>query len=85
MSMVGGKEFLHPVLALAQIGIDRQHLDGLVVAIKVAAIALSHQGLRGDQVATIVSAKVKGQDVYQGQQQTVLSHVKMAVTAEVAA
>ena len=35
-------------------------------------------------MATIVSAKVTGQDVYQGQQQTVLSHVKMAVTKEVA-
>jgi len=31
-------------------------------------------------VATIVSAKVKGPDVYQGQQQTVLSRVTMAVT-----
>ena len=36
-------------------------------------------------MATIVSAKVKGPDVYQGQQQTVLSRVTMAVTEEVAA
>ena len=35
-------------------------------------------------MATIVSAKVTGQDVYQGQQLTVLSHVTMAVTKDVA-